>query len=64
NMSRLAYNATTPELFTGVTLKNVDDPSTLSQVNLNITVTAYGIQADGLSICADLRISLLWREYG
>ena len=49
DMTRLVYNASTPALFNNVTFADVSDPTELNNVSLNIKVTAYGIQADGLT---------------
>lgn len=47
-MSTLEFGDETPAVFESVTLKNVADPTSLP-ANLDIVVTAYGIQADGVT---------------
>ena len=49
NMTKLTKNNSTSKLFNTVTFADVNDPTELTSVSLNIKVTAYGIQADGLS---------------
>ena len=47
-MTTLATSTTTEALFTGVTLKNLDNSEELGETPTNITVTAYGIQTSEL----------------
>lgn len=49
NMTALSYGQSTPAVFESVTLKNVQNPSTLPS-DLNIKVTAYGIQTEDLDL--------------